>query len=453
MEPSNTLNRKRTSPFRYGFGMFGTSIPINMLKSYAAAYYVLKLGLITTDQMAKILFIYTFVDAVDNPIYGFFSDRTNTQWGKRRPWLVIGTPLMALAFVLFFNMPARVQSDSGKAYLYILLMYILAGTLDSLMYANYSALFPTLFKTDEFRAKTSAIRQICQLVAMVISIVLTPVVTSKIGYGVTAVIYGAIALVVILYTAFGCYENIEEERAESKNSEKPDLFKAIFALITNGKFWIYGLAFALYSAAFSLIAQAVPFYVEYTLKLGSSMTTVMLAVVFGFALIGIIIWSNVVKNIGIMNVFRLGFIIMTVGFIPLFFAKKMFFAAAVMSVMGIGVAGILVTLDCISAKIIDDDYERHGVKREGMLTSLIGVMGRLSGIYVSLGYKVIGSAFGFESGLNPGTNPDMASRFLLCVFPFIALAVSTVFTLFLHFKDEDKDWFVLKKKKEKNANG
>ena len=59
--------------------MFGTSIPINMLKSYAAAYYVLKLGLITTDQMAKILFIYTFVDAVDNPIYGFFSDRTNTR--------------------------------------------------------------------------------------------------------------------------------------------------------------------------------------------------------------------------------------------------------------------------------------------------------------------------------------------------------------------------------------
>ena len=174
MEPSNTLNRKRTSPFRYGFGMFGTSIPINMLKSYAAAYYVLKLGLITTDQMAKILFIYTFVDAVDNPIYGFFSDRTNTRWGKRRPWLVIGTPLMALAFVLFFNMPARVQSDSGKVYLYILLMYILAGTLDSLMYANYSALFPTLFKTDELRAKTSAIRQICQLVAMVISIVLTP---------------------------------------------------------------------------------------------------------------------------------------------------------------------------------------------------------------------------------------------------------------------------------------
>ena len=122
MEPSNTVNLKRTSPFRYGFGMLGTSIPINMLKSYAAAYYVLKLGLITTDQMAKILFIYTFVDAIDNPVYGFLSDRTHTKWGKRRPWLVIGTPLMILCFVMFYNMPARVQSNSGQAYLYILLM-------------------------------------------------------------------------------------------------------------------------------------------------------------------------------------------------------------------------------------------------------------------------------------------------------------------------------------------
>ena len=295
MEPSNTLNRKRTSPFRYGFGMLGTSIPINMLKSYAAAYYVLKLGLITTDQMAKILFIYTFVDAIDNPVYGFLSDRTHTKWGKRRPWLVIGTPLMILCFVLFYNMPARVQSNSGQAYLYILLMYILTGTLDSLMNANYGALFPTLFKTDELRAKTNAIRQVCQLVAMVISIVLTPVVTSKIGYNLTAIIYGVIALAVIMFMTFGCHENIEEEEEKAANGEKPDLFKAIFALITNSKFWIFGFANALYSAAFSLISQAIPFYVQYTLKLESSMTTVMLGVVFGVALVGIVVWSNVAR--------------------------------------------------------------------------------------------------------------------------------------------------------------
>ena len=80
---------------------------------------------------------------------------------------------------------------------------------------------------------------------MVISIVLTPVVTSKIGYNLTAIIYGVIALAVIMFMTFGCHENIEEEEAEAANGEKPDLFKAIFALITNSKFWIFGFANAL----------------------------------------------------------------------------------------------------------------------------------------------------------------------------------------------------------------
>ena len=68
----------RLKSFNYAVGMFGTSIPINILKTYAAIYYVGKLGL-TTVQFSLILFIYTFIDAIDNPVYGFLSDRTRTR--------------------------------------------------------------------------------------------------------------------------------------------------------------------------------------------------------------------------------------------------------------------------------------------------------------------------------------------------------------------------------------
>lgn len=437
--PKNSLAKKKTSPFRYGFGMFGTSIPINMFKSYAAALYLTQLNLITSDQMANVVFIYTFVDAIDNPVYGLLSDRTKTKWGKRRPWLVIGTPLLILSFIMFFNMPAGIQSSGKAAYIYILLMYILTGTLDSLINANYGALFPTLFKTDEERAKTNAIRQICQLVAMVISIVLTPVVTKAIGYGLTSIIYGVLALVVILYMTFGCHEDIQAEEEEIKNQEKPELFKAIFALITNSKFWIFGFAGAFYSAAFSLISQAITFYVKYTLKLDGSMTTVMLGTVFGFALIGIAVFSFLSKKIEIIKIWRLGFIVMAVGFVPLYFATTLPVAIAIASVMGIGVAGCLITMDCIGAKIIDDDYARHGVKREGMLTSLIGVMNRLNGLYVSLGYKLMFTVYGFENDANPGDRPGDAARVLMCVLPFIAMALASIFSFFLHFDEKKKE--------------
>lgn len=62
-------------------------------------------------------------------------------------------------------------------FIYVLLMYIMTGTLDSLINANYGALFPELFRDDVKRAKTNAMRQAFQLMAMIISIALTPVIT------------------------------------------------------------------------------------------------------------------------------------------------------------------------------------------------------------------------------------------------------------------------------------
>jgi len=40
-----------------------------------------------------------------------------------------------------------------------MLFYIFTGTLDSVINANYGALFPELFRTDAIRAATNALRQ------------------------------------------------------------------------------------------------------------------------------------------------------------------------------------------------------------------------------------------------------------------------------------------------------
>ena len=208
--------------------------------------------------------------------------------------------------------------------------------------------------------------------------------------------------------------------------------------MVNPKFWIYGLTGAFYSAAFALISQAVPFYVKYTLKLDSGMTTVLLAAVFVVALIGVVIWSKIVKKVSIMKAWRVSFIVMGVGIIPLYFAGSLPVAICIAAVVGFGVAGCLTTMDCIGAKIMDDDYKRHGVKREGTISSLTGVMNRLNGLYTSLAFYVASTAFGFENGDNPGPSPDIASKVLLIVFPAAAVLIAAVIAQFLHFEDEKK---------------
>lgn len=427
---SNTSTLKKTSPFRYGIGMFGTSMPINMFKSFAAIFYVDMLGL-DMKKYSLVLFIYTFVDAIDNPVYGFLSDRTRTKWGRRRPWLIIGAPLLVLCFILFYNVPSFVESEKGMLFIYMLLMYILTGTLDSLVNANYGALFPELFQSDSERAKTNGIRQICQLFAMAISIALTPMITEKIGYRKTSLIYGILAVAVMMYSFIGCKENTNYEELE-----KPRLLDSIIALIKNPHFWIFGLAGAFYSAAFALISQALPFYVKYNLGLGGSSTTIMLGIVLGVAVIGIVIWSRISKKVAVMKIWRTGFIIMAIGFIPLYFAKTLPVAVVIAGVMGFGIAACLTTMDCIGAKIVDDDYQRNGIKREGIINSLMGVMNRLNGLYTSLAFYIASSCFGFVNGDEPGDNPALASKILLCVFPFAAMVVASIITFFLKLPEK-----------------
>ena len=413
--------------------MFGTSMPINMFKSFAAIFYVDMLGL-DMKKYSLVLFIYTFVDAIDNPVYGFLSDRTRTKWGRRRPWLIIGAPLLVLCFILFYNVPSFVESEKGMLFIYMLLMYILTGTLDSLVNANYGALFPELFQSDSERAKTNGIRQICQLFAMAISIALTPMITEKIGYRKTSLIYGILAVAVMLYSFIGCKESTNYEELE-----KPRLLDSIIALIKNPHFWIFGLAGAFYSAAFALISQALPFYVKYNLGLGGSSTTIMLGIVLGVAVIGIVIWSRISKKVAVMKIWRTGFIIMAIGFIPLYFAKTLPVAVVIAGVMGFGIAACLTTMDCIGAKIVDDDYQRNGIKREGIINSLMGVMNRLNGLYTSLAFYIASSCFGFVNGDEPGDNPALASKILLCVFPFAAMVVASIITFFLKLPEKKEN--------------
>jgi GPH family glycoside/pentoside/hexuronide:cation symporter len=420
------MNQPRTSSFNYAIGMFGTSIPINMLKTFAFTFYVLNRG-VTTTQWATMMLIYTFIDALDNPVYGFLSDRTRSRWGRRRPWLTIGTPLLILCFVAFYNLPAFLAGNAVFAY--CMLFYILTGTLDSVINANYAALFPELFPSDDLRAKTNAMRQAFQLVAMIISIALTPIVTDALGYGLTALLYGLLGGAVILYMTFTC-----RERDPEPEEAKPGLWKAVRDLVTNGKFWIAGLANAFYSAAMSLVLASVPFYVTYALGLSSGQSTFLLAAVLVIAIGCVAIWAMLVRRFTLMPVWRAALAVLAVTFVPLYFAGSLVTAVICSALVGFGFAGVITTMDLIGAKIMDEDTEKHHLRREGIIANALGFMNRLNGLFTSAAYFLVFRLYGFESGDHPGPQPDSAARFLMTIVPPVLMVISFAFSWFIDFK-------------------
>jgi len=419
------MSTPRLKSFNYSIGMFGTSIPINMLKTYAAIYYVDKLGM-TTVQLSLMLLIYAFIDAIDNPVYGFLSDRTRSRWGRRRPWLTIGTPLLILGFIAFYSTPAFLAGNSLFAY--CMFFYILTGTLDSVINANYAALFPELFRDDASRANTNALRQAFQLVAMIISIALTPVVTHALGYSLTAILYGLLGGGVILYMTF-----TSRETAVQDEEEKPQLWDSIKNLITNRKFWVAGFANAFYSAAMSLVLASMPFFAKYTLGISDSQTTFLFAAVLIIAIVCVAIWARLVKKFSLMPVWRASLVTLAVAFIPLYFANSLISGVVCSALVGFGFAGVITTMDLIGAKIMDEDTQKHNLRREGIIANALGFMNRLNSLFTGFAFYLMFVLFGFESGSNPGPQPDNAARFLLTVFPPILMVISFAFSFFIHF--------------------
>jgi len=420
------MQNPRLKSFNYAIGMFGTSIPINMLKTYAAIYYVDSLGM-TTVQFSLMLLIYTFIDVLDNPIYGFLSDRTRTRWGRRRPWLVIGTPLLILCFIAFYSPPAFLTENS--LVVYCMLFYMLTGTLDSVINANYGALFPELFREDSNRANVNALRQAFQLVAMIISIALTPMVTNALGYSLTAVLYGLLGGGVILYMTFTSKEtHIHTDEAI------PNLWNSIKDLVTNAKFWVAGFANAFYSAAMSLVLVSMPFFVKYALGLSDSQTTFLFAAVLLIAIGCVAIWARWVRKYTVMPVWRASLATLAVAFIPLYFANSLVTGIICSALVGFGFAGVITTMDLIGAKIMDEDTQKHNLRREGLISNALGFMNRLSGLFTSLGFYLVFILYQYESGTNPGPHPDQAARFLLTIFPPILMVISFIFSFFINFE-------------------
>jgi GPH family glycoside/pentoside/hexuronide:cation symporter len=102
--------------------------------------------------------------------------------------------------------------------------------------------------------------------------------------------------------------------------------------------------------------------------------------------------------------------------------------------VGFGFAGVITTMDLIGAKIMDEDTQKHGLRREGIISNALGFMNRLNGLFTSVAYLLVASLYGFESGENPGLHAGEAARFLMTIVPPVLMVISFAFSWFIDFK-------------------
>lgn len=106
--------------FTYSLGQTAVSFSPALVSSWLIYYYIgredaagNKLLLVSAVAMSLGGLIPRFIEALAEPLVGYYSDKWNFRWGRRIPWVVFGTPLLALFSVLIWFPPERAASGAA----------------------------------------------------------------------------------------------------------------------------------------------------------------------------------------------------------------------------------------------------------------------------------------------------------------------------------------------------
>ncbi|MBQ7495940.1 MAG: MFS transporter, partial [Bacteroidaceae bacterium] len=132
----------------YGLGDMSSSMFWKVFSYYLPFFYSNVFGLSLVD--AGVLVLVTRIwDAVSDPMMGVIADRTQTRWGKYRPYLLFVAPLFSIAGILLFTTP---DWSYGAKLVYAYVTYILMMTVYTGINVPYGAMLGVM--TDDPQEKT-----------------------------------------------------------------------------------------------------------------------------------------------------------------------------------------------------------------------------------------------------------------------------------------------------------
>src|SRR4051812_17658470 len=229
-----------TEKIGYGIGDAAANFIFQTMLVFQLAFYTDTFGI--TAAAAGTLFLVVRVwDAIFDPLMGVVADRTNTKWGKFRPWVLwTAVPFGIMGFLTFTTPPFAAQGKLIYAYVtYIVLMMVYSANN-----LPYSALSGVITGDLTERTSLSSYRFVFAMsAAFVIQGLALPMVKyfgqgdSAKGYQITMGIFSVLAVVFFVITFLTTKERVQPDPTQ-KSSIRQDFadlgrnrpWLAIFAL-------------------------------------------------------------------------------------------------------------------------------------------------------------------------------------------------------------------------------
>jgi len=245
----------------YGLGDTASNFFFQMFGIFLIYYYVDVWG-IDAAKVALMMLVVRLFDAINDPVMGLIADRTNTRWGKFRPYILFGAIPYGICGYMMFAGPDL--SENGKL-LYAYITYALMLVSYTVINVPYSSLMGVLSPSSRTRAVASSYRFTGAFTGgFLISLFVRPLVkylggdNETLGFQLTMAIF-AVVSVIMFWITFGT----TKERVKPPAGQKTNMWEELGELFRNWP-WIMLLVASILSTTFiALRSGSTVFYFKY----------------------------------------------------------------------------------------------------------------------------------------------------------------------------------------------
>ena len=455
MEQSQILSVKEK--IGYSLGDLAANLVFQTLITYLAYFYTDIYGLSIEDSSYIILTVGLVSAFTFNPIIGAIADRTNSKWGKFRPWILWTSIPLGIVALLAFSTPDF--SYKGK-FIYAIVTYSALLFLYAANNLPYAALSGVITGDMKERNSMSSYRFVAVMIAQFfVQVFMYPIILKAGGgdkaLGIETVMtyLAVIGTVMLLITFFTTRERIipKPEQKSSLKEDVYDLFANIpwvimltvttllfITLSMKGGAYVYyfenyvnedALAFFIEPIIYILSIIGLNFFGEDPISAGFGLFNAGGII---FMIIGISFSKGLADKYGKRDVFMSALFISTI-FIAIFYFfdptnLKLMFLSQILHGFFYGI-----TIPLLWAMIADvADYSEWKNNRRATAIIFSAMMVGLKG-GLSIGGALVASIlgyYGYEAGVDQLVNTLFGIKMLISTFPSIPFLICVIILFF-----------------------
>mgnify|MGYP005989666895 CR=1 FL=1 len=382
---------------------------------------------ISAVAVGTMMLVTRLIDAFSDPLMGALADRTNTKWGKFRPYLLWGIIPIAAAGVLTFTVPDT--SDAGKlawaygTYIFMMLAYTFINV-------PYGALMGVITSDTTQRTTLTSFRFIGAFSGGTLVAYFTPELVNYLGQGneqlgwqLTMSLYGLAAACLFFITFV-----TTKERISPPVNQKTPIWQDIKDL-TNNKPWIVLFSVALIiMMTITLRGSSGTFYLKYYVGreelIGAFSMAYMLALMTGAAITPLLVKFIDKKRLLLMLMLGVTLLSILFYFVPRNNVPLIF---AVQILIGLCLGPKSPLVFSMYADTADYSEWKTGRRATAMIFSAAAFAQKLGGALAGAMMGYLLGALGYVANQTQNAGSEQGIVLLMTLIPAVFAFISVFF--------------------------